>query len=90
MGGVRCFHDPDLGRGGLAAQQQVLREVEGILHIPGGMVFRDVERLEAVVLRLHLRAVHVEAHGLEDVDQIRLDDGQGVQAAEGGEAAREG
>ena len=35
------------------------------------MILRDVERLEAVVVRLHLGAVHdVKAHRLEDVDDI--------------------
>ena len=90
-GGTALFHDPDLGRGGLAAQQQVLREVEGILHIPGGMVFRKVERLEAVVLRLHLRAVHhVEAHGLEDPHQLFEDQVEGMEAAGGHLFARQG
>ena len=90
-GGLAVLHDPDLGSGGLGAEHQVLAQIEGVLHIPGGMVLGHVEGLKAVVVGLHLGAVHhVKAHGLEDVHQVLQHDVQGMQAAGSGSLAGQG
>ena len=50
------LHHPDLDRGGVRTQQDALVEVEGVLHVAGGMVLGHVERLEVVVVVLHFGA----------------------------------
>ena len=65
-----CLH----GRG-LRAQQNILRDVEGILHIARGVILRQVERLKVVVVRLDLRAfLHRKAHLQKDfLDAVQRD-----------------
>src|SRR5699024_11731526 len=43
-------HGADLAGGGLGAQQQLVGQVEGVLHIPGGVVLGDVQAGKAVVV----------------------------------------
>ena len=70
-GGLAGFHGADLRRRGLGTQQEIIRQVEGVLHVPGGVILGHVQRLEDVVIRFHLRAVHhIEAHGLEDIEHV--------------------
>ena len=40
----------------MGAQQKIVPQVVGVLHIPCGMVLRDVQGREVVVVLLHLRA----------------------------------
>ncbi len=49
------FHYPDLERRGLRPQHHFFGDVESVLHVPGRMVFRDVQRLEIVIVQLDLR-----------------------------------
>ena len=65
-----CLH----GRG-LRAQQNILRDVEGILHIARGVILRQVERLKVVVVRLNLRAfLYRKAHLQKDfLDAVQRD-----------------
>ena len=85
-----ALHDTNLHRGGVAAQEgpAVLRgggrsiEKKRVERFPRGMVARNIERVEVIVLGFHLRAFHdLEAHRHEDgedrVDRL----GDGVQPA---------
>jgi len=68
-----ALHEPDLDRRGMGAQQGggfALGglQIKGVEVFAGGVVRRDVERLEVVELRLHLRPLHGgEAEPLEDL-----------------------
>ena len=67
-GGLALFHGADLHRAGLSAQQSVFGDIEGVLGVPGRVVFGDVQRFKVVVVQLHFRAVHhVEAHAQKDL-----------------------
>ena len=67
------------------------REVEGVLHVAGGVLRRHVERLEAVVVVLHLGpVVHQVAHAEEDVLDLLAHDRERMAAALRGQAARQG
>ena len=67
-------HRAHLHRRGVGAQQHRaarpdggLVDVEGVLHVARGVVRRDVERLEVVVVELDLRALgDLEAQPRED------------------------
>ena len=85
-GRLFALHHADLPRRSLRTEQKFAADEEGVLHIARGVVGGDVERLEVVVVLLDLRPLeHVEAHAREDVDQLLLDEGDGVD----GTAARE-
>ena len=57
-------------------------DVEGVLHVAGGVVLRDVERLEVVVVRLHLGPVgDREAEPHEHVDDLVEDERERVSRA---------
>ena len=49
-------HSADLAAGSLGTQQELLRQVEGVLHIAGGMVLRHIQAGEVVVIVLDLGA----------------------------------
>ncbi|MCY1175091.1 hypothetical protein D9M73_153140 [compost metagenome] len=51
-----AFHGADLYRRGMGTQQHVGIEIEGVMHRPGRVVARDVERLEVVIVVFDLRA----------------------------------
>ena len=77
------IHGADLAAGGLGAEQELIGQVEGILHIAGGVVLRDVQAGEVVVVVLDLRGVrHSKAHAGEDVDDLVGDQRQRMQAAD--------
>ena len=77
------IHGADLAAGGLGAEQELIGQVEGILHIAGGVVLRDVQAGEVVVVILDLRGVrHSKTHAREDVDDLVGDQRQRMQAAD--------
>ncbi len=63
-GRAHALHDAHLVRRGLGAQQNLSRrDPEGVLHVACGMVYRQVQRLEVVVIGLNLwPIVQLEAH----------------------------
>ena len=79
------LHGPDLHGGGLGAEEDggVLRQVEGVAPLPGGMIGGGVELGEVVVLGLHLGAVEdLKAHVEEDLLDLVQDGVHGVLVAE--------
>ncbi len=52
---LSILHGPDLHGGGVRAEKQVIREVKGIPIVSSGMMRREVQRFEIVVIRLDLR-----------------------------------
>ena len=65
-------------------------QVDRVGHAAGGVLGRDVERVEVVVLGLDLGALdHAVAHPGEDVDDLVLDDRERVERPRTGPAARE-
>ena len=76
------LHRPDLHGRGVGAEQRVLAQIEGVLHVAGGMVAGKVQRLEVVIVVLDLRPLgHREAQPHEDGDDLVVDDREGVQRA---------
>ena len=62
------FHNPYLYGGGLCAQKHFFGDIEGILRISCGVIFRNVERLEIVVVPLNLgTGRNLKAHTQEDI-----------------------
>ena len=80
--GLFTIHYTDLAAAGLGAQHNVIRDIEGILHIAGGMVLRHIQAGEVVVIVLDLRAfINFKAHAGEYINDLVLDEGDGVQVA---------
>src|SRR3546814_3490149 len=73
---LRRLHGADLHRRGVGAQQhaaavRLLRQVEGVVHLPGGMFRRDVEGGEVVEIVFDVRSLgDGEAHLAEDGDHL--------------------
>ena len=97
-GGLVRLHDARLHRRGVGAQERreaavrvaVRVEPEGVEHVAGGVVLRDVQHLEVVAVPLDLRPLgDLEAHVPEDGLDLAHDDGGGVVAPVGGGPARE-
>ena len=81
-GRPHLIHGADLAVGGLGAQQQVAAQVERILHIPGGMILGHIQAGEVVGVVVDLGGfVHGKAHAGEDVNDLLLHQGDGMQAA---------
>src|SRR5262249_34973476 len=84
-------HRADLYRRGVGPQEGAVREVERVLHVPGGMVARDVERLEVVVVALDLGSLgDREAEPGEDRDDLVAHAGQRVERPLRGPPPRQG
>ncbi len=65
--------------------------VEGVLRIARGMVLRDVERFEVVVIEFDFGPVeHLVAHRQEEIFELSRHLGDGVQAASLGARWRQG
>lgn len=65
------FHDADLPRGSLRAKEQLVREIEGILHIAGGVILGGIERGEIIVIRFDFGTFKdFEAHARKNVDEL--------------------
>ena len=83
---VHLLHHTSLNAGSMAAQQDVLGDVVGmlrdeerVLHVAGGVVGGEVHLREHVEVVLHLGTVgQHEAHAREDVDNLVRHDGQRV------------
>ena len=55
--GLSGFHGTNLHRGRVGAQQGAGIKIEGIMHSPGGMVARNVESFEVMVVVFNFRAL---------------------------------
>ena len=77
-------HGADLAAGSLGTQQELLRQVESVLHIACRVILGHVQAGKVVVIVLDLReGAHRKAHAGEHVDDLVGDQGQRVQAAHG-------
>ena len=84
-------HDAGLHRGGVGAQHDVVIHVEGVLRVARRMVLRDVQKLEVVVVVLHLGALHdLVAHAHEDVDHLIESNVHRVQGTGAARRSRQG
>ena len=64
----------------MGAQKHLVVHVEGILHIPCGVVGRQIEEGEVVFVILHLGALEGgEAEAHERVPYLAIDEGKGVK-----------
>ncbi len=78
-------HGADLHRRGVGPQHDIVGDVEGVLHVAGRMVARDVERLEVVEVVLDLRTFgHPETEAGKDGDDLLGHQGDRVFRARGG------
>ena len=63
-------HAADLSRRGMGAEHHLLVDPDGVPHVPRRMVRRNVQQLEIVLVRLHLRRlVYLEPHLGENLPQ---------------------
>ncbi len=86
------LHAAHLHRRGVGAQQVAAFQPEGVLHVARGVVGRNVEGVEIVILGFHFGAVqHGEAERGEQLFELALDAGDGMQmaAARAGRGQRE-
>ena len=85
------LEDADLGVGGVGAEEHVGADVEGVLHVAGGMVGRKVEPFVVVVVGIDVGAVlDGEAHAGEDLDGLVAHAGDEVLVLEEGASAGKG
>ena len=85
------LHQPDLPRARLRAQQEIVRDIEGILHVAGGVIGGRIERREVVVVVLDLRPFKdLKPHAREHIDEHIFDARDGVQRADGDAAPGHG
>ena len=81
-GGLFHIHHADLAAAGLGAQHDVIGHIEGVLHIAGGVILGHIQAGEVVVVILDLGTfVDLKAHAGENVDDLVLDESDGMQAA---------
>ena len=85
------LHDAYLHARGLRAEHHVIRNIEGVLRVARGVVLRDVERFEVIVVELDLRAFRDrEAEADEDLLELVEHDVQRVLLADDDFLARQG
>ena len=83
-GGLFHIHNADLTAAGLGAQHDVVSDIEGVLHIAGGVVFGYVQAGEVVVIVLNFGTlVNFKAHTGKDINDLVFDQRDGVQTAVG-------
>ena len=62
------IHSPRLYRTGVGSEQDLLCNVESVLHIPCWVVLRQIHPLKVVIVLLHFKAVHdLIAHPDENI-----------------------
>ena len=75
----------------VGAHEHLVRNVQGVLHVAGGMFRRHIQGLKIVIVYLHFRpGGHIKAQPLEHAADFLHHQGGGVQAAAPGRAARNG
>ena len=85
------LHRADLDRRGLRTEQNVVGDIKGVLRVTRRMVFRNVQRLEVVVIQFHLGSFdNREAHSDEDVLQLPLHLGQRMDVSVRNRGGRHG
>ena len=78
-GQFTLLHGPHLDRRGLASQEDIVVDIEGILLISGRMSLGDIQLFEVVLVVLHLRALdHLIAHSDEDALHLFSCNGVGM------------
>ena len=78
--GLGLLHDADLHAGGLAAQKDILVDIEGILLISCRMSLRNIQSLEIVDVILYFRTIdYFIAHAREN--PLQLFSGNGIRMA---------
>ena len=91
QGRLAAQHGTHLHGRGVGAHEHALGDVEGVLHVAGGMFRRHVEGLEIVEVVFHFRAgSDVEAQLAEDAADLFHHQGGGVQRTAPGGAAGQG
>ena len=76
-------HIADLTGTGLGPQENVLGDIEGVLHIPGGMVLGHIQPGEVMIVIFDLRAViNLKSHTGKNVDHFISGQGQGMEGTD--------
>ena len=92
-GRVSAFHFPNLNRTGVGPEQDVWISLyeEGVLHVAGRVLWREVEPTEDVPIVLNFRAFrHGKAHVLKNLDNFPTHHLQGMVCAKGQSAGGPG
>ena len=81
-------HIADLNRRGVGTQYVAVFDIKSILHRAGGVVLRDVQRLEVVEIVFDFGAVgYFKTHAVKEFDHALQSKGNRMQAAGGLSAA---
>ena len=76
------IHHTDLAAAGLGAQDNVICNVESILHIAGRMIFRNIQAGEVVVIVLNFGPFkNLKAHAGKNIDNLVFDQRDGMERA---------
>lgn len=76
---LALLHDADLNRGGMSPEQAILGDEKGILHVPCGMILRDIEGLEIMIVILDIGAARdLKSHAQKDIDDLIHHQGERV------------
>ena len=83
-------HGADLDRRRVGSQQPVFVDEKGILHVTGGMILGEIERLEIIVVELHFGTFgNLKAETGKNFRYLSLYERYGVPAAELAGGARQ-
>jgi hypothetical protein len=85
------LHEVDLGIAGMGAQHHLVVHVEGIVHVPGRMLRRDVQGFEVVPVIVDFgRHGLLEAEAAEEGDDLLAHLGERMEGAEGNAVTGQG
>ena len=90
---LAALHFPHLDGTGMGAQQEVgiPLDEEGVLHVPGRVLFREIESGEDMPIVFDFRTIgHGETHPIEDGQDLPAHDIDGVVGTQRGLPARAG
>ena len=65
---LSVLHNPNLDRGGMSSQQEIISDIERIPIIPGGMVARKSQRFEVVKIRFDFRNRDTQTDANHQID----------------------
>ena len=91
-GRTLLFHRAGLDAAGVGTQQPIgmLMDIKGILHVPGGVIFREIQRGEIVPVVFDLGTFgHGKTQSAEDMHDLVADEGDRMMGTEGNGIAGE-
>ena len=85
------FHGSSLYRRSLGTHENILSDIEGILHIAGWMILWQIQCLKVIIILFNLRAfLNAEAHTHKDIFDFHQGQSQRMEMASGWTSACQG